>query len=254
MGESSHRNMGDPVQAVATFLRAYPATERVTALARLLETSPNCIIIADVSAEFNCNYLNKAARRRFRVTIQHLAGRPLREILPAGKQGDLLCALRAAVGRMTAIQRPYSDDGRAHTGVADQGELLNSDWCVWPMIDRRGAVKHLMLAERTGWRAAVRGRTDATPNGSSWSHRPQAPVQNRERSDQDRARPALTSREWEVAELVALGLTNRSIAERLFLSQPTVATHVARILGKLRFGSRVQLAAWIAGQQAFNQG
>ena len=62
-------------------------------------------------------------------------------------------------------------------------------------------------------------------------------------------RGELSAREWEVAELVAEGRTNAAIAERLFLSRPTVASHVANILTKLDFGSRAQIAAWVAGQR-----
>ena len=56
---------------------------------------------------------------------------------------------------------------------------------------------------------------------------------------------SLTPRELEVAYLVARGLTNRRISEELTISERTVATHVGRILKKLGFGSRSQLAAWI---------
>ena len=59
----------------------------------------------------------------------------------------------------------------------------------------------------------------------------------------------MSFREWEVALLVADGLTNAAIAERLFLSRPTVASHVANLLAKLRFGSRAQVAAWVADQR-----
>jgi len=55
----------------------------------------------------------------------------------------------------------------------------------------------------------------------------------------------LTRRELEVARLVAEGLTNREIASRLVLSIRTVETHVDRILGKLDFHTRTQLAAWV---------
>jgi predicted ATPase/DNA-binding CsgD family transcriptional regulator len=58
------------------------------------------------------------------------------------------------------------------------------------------------------------------------------------------ASPALTSREQEVATLVARGLSNREIAARLVLSVRTVEVHVDRILTKLGFASRTQLAAW----------
>jgi len=58
-------------------------------------------------------------------------------------------------------------------------------------------------------------------------------------------RPAVLSpREAEVAELVAEGLTNRQIAERLVISERTAENHVQHILTKLGFATRSQIAAW----------
>jgi DNA-binding NarL/FixJ family response regulator len=54
----------------------------------------------------------------------------------------------------------------------------------------------------------------------------------------------LTRREREVAALVAQGLTNREVAQRLQLSVRTVEVHVDHILGKLEFRTRTQLGAW----------
>ncbi len=51
----------------------------------------------------------------------------------------------------------------------------------------------------------------------------------------------LTDRETEVLRLVAQGLTNDEIAERLFLSPLTAKTHVSRIMQKLHARDRVQL-------------
>jgi DNA-binding CsgD family transcriptional regulator len=56
----------------------------------------------------------------------------------------------------------------------------------------------------------------------------------------------LTRRESEVAVLIADGLSNRAIAERLTVSDRTVEHHVAAIFGKLGFRSRAQLAAFIS--------
>ena len=51
---------------------------------------------------------------------------------------------------------------------------------------------------------------------------------------------SLTQRETEVLVLIATGLSNTEIGERLYLAQPTVKTHVGRILMKLEARDRVQ--------------
>ena len=58
----------------------------------------------------------------------------------------------------------------------------------------------------------------------------------------------LTVREREVAMLIALGLTNRQIAEQLVISPRTAENHIQHIFDKLGHSSRAQVAAWAAVQ------
>jgi NarL family two-component system response regulator LiaR len=54
----------------------------------------------------------------------------------------------------------------------------------------------------------------------------------------------LTARELEILKLVAQGLPNLEIAERLVVSERTVRTHVSNILGKLHLANRTQAALY----------
>ena len=59
----------------------------------------------------------------------------------------------------------------------------------------------------------------------------------------------LTPRELQVARLVAGGRSNKQIAAELVISQRTAEGHVERILAKLGFTSRAQVAAWVSASQ-----
>jgi NarL family two-component system response regulator LiaR len=84
-------------------------------------------------------------------------------------------------------------------------------------------------------RAAHAGRStlalEATQALIDAAHRPPAPGDN------------LTTREREVLALMAEGLHNQEIAERLVVSRSTVKTHVSNILAKLDVGSRAEAIA-----------
>lgn len=55
---------------------------------------------------------------------------------------------------------------------------------------------------------------------------------------------ALTPREMAVLRLIAQGLSNQEIADQIAVSEPTVRTHVSRVLGKLHLASRTQAALY----------
>jgi DNA-binding CsgD family transcriptional regulator len=72
-----------------------------------------------------------------------------------------------------------------------------------------------------------------------------------DRSSRSRSGPhepwhPLSSREYEVARLVAQGMTNAEIAEQLFVSPKTASAHIEHILAKLGVARRAEIAAWVA--------
>ncbi len=60
----------------------------------------------------------------------------------------------------------------------------------------------------------------------------------------------LTARQLEIARLIGLGFTNRSVAQRLHISENTVEHHLSAIFQRLKLRSRSQLAVWAASQSS----
>jgi predicted ATPase/DNA-binding CsgD family transcriptional regulator len=70
-----------------------------------------------------------------------------------------------------------------------------------------------------------------------------------EKHSASQALVVLSRREEEVASMVAQGLTNRQIAQELFLSERTIENHVSKILRKLDLTSRTEIASWATQQR-----
>jgi two-component system response regulator DevR len=62
--------------------------------------------------------------------------------------------------------------------------------------------------------------------------------------EEDKALAALTDQERRILELIGEGLTNRQIAERMFLAEKTVKNYVSSMLGKLGMERRTQAAVF----------
>jgi ATP/maltotriose-dependent transcriptional regulator MalT len=142
--------------------------------------------------------------------------------------------------------------------AAEAGRLLGAAGSVWRAVGTSIAAhgpylaRHHVRCERRVAEALRPERCRAVlAEGAAWT-RQQALVRALGESPVTQAptaaEPVLTRREREVAELVAQGLSNRRIAAVLTLSMRTVDGHVEHILTKLGFGSRTQVAAWVAGQ------
>lgn len=76
------------------------------------------------------------------------------------------------------------------------------------------------------------------------AHRPPPPTATESPRDEKERFGGLTARERETVALIAQGKSNREIAEVMVIGVRTVETYVTRILNKLGFVSRVQIATW----------
>jgi predicted ATPase/DNA-binding CsgD family transcriptional regulator len=116
----------------------------------------------------------------------------------------------------------------------------------WALLDLAAAARRSRKGGQATEALATATRA-ATGAGSHVLARAAAAIAERTGSEGS-GRGPLSSREYEVARLVAEGHTNKQIAEILFLSPKTVATHVEHILIKLDATRRAEIAAWAARQ------
>ena len=146
-----------------------------------------------------------------------------------------------------------SDDrarGAVLLGAADRG---------WRRAGVTPATLGPLAVVRETWSTAARealGRRDFDRHVARGAAMPWEKVVGQVEDDvvprqrQPGTRVPLTPRELAVAELVARGMTNREIAATLVISVRTVQGHLEHILRKLDFGSRAQVAAWVAHREA----
>jgi non-specific serine/threonine protein kinase len=75
--------------------------------------------------------------------------------------------------------------------------------------------------------------------------RGESPPKKAPRAPRCGEQPLLTKREYEIAQLIADGLSNKQIANQLVISQRTAESHVEHVLAKLGLATRTQVASWI---------
>ncbi|HEV7846695.1 MAG TPA: helix-turn-helix transcriptional regulator, partial [Thermoleophilaceae bacterium] len=97
---------------------------------------------------------------------------------------------------------------------------------------------YTLASECGGTRLANRARDELARSGARLIREPASGVEG------------LTPSEIRVAELAAEGLTNREVAQALFVSEKTVETHLGRVYRKLDIKSRHALPAALADRQS----
>jgi len=143
-------------------------------------------------------------------------------------------ALVAAVDAYAEASRPLlralaSED--AATALVKQGDIRRAR----PLLDQTIAIYERLDAARDLARANAVLRLAGVRRGVRGPRqRPQF------------GWPSLTPTERTVVALVADGLSNPQIGERLFISRRTVQTHLVHVFAKLGISSRAQLAAQVA--------
>ena len=178
-------------------------------------------------------------------TAQVLADLIAPHPLAAGGAGVYCCgSLAVVLGRLAVVR------GRLDEAVDRFEEAL--------AVDQRTGARPAVVHDRVGLAGALldRAAPGDAPRATSLLRqameegrrlgmpgpvRTAAALLDRARTAERQADP-LTEREREISALVAQALTNRQIAERLFLSERTVESHVRNILSKLGLANRTQIA------------
>ncbi len=177
------------------------------------------------------------AERWLDLVRAHLAGWAMAEAALAHAEG----LVQLATGKLTAARASLAV---AVEGWQGRGRIWEASWA------RLDLAQCLLRSNRHGEMAAVWGQVlDAARTMGSQpllSRAEELRRQGRGHIANDEAWRPLTAREFEVARLIAQGLTNGQIAEELVLSPKTVSAHVEHILAKLAVARRAEIAAWTA--------
>ena len=224
------RCRGDYSTAVTLCERGYQASADVTDAAYLYP-----YLLTGVRAHLAHGDIDAAENWSDRVGAV-LTARAIPGTLPAIRHGQGLVLL--ARGDVPAARQ-------ALESASESWQARHRFWeGIWSRLDlaqaaagaRRRAEAAVLLDEARTVAAAVGAITviDAADQlTASFDH-----------TRQDEPWYPLTAREFEVAQLIATGLTNRQIAGQLVLAPKTISAHVTHILTKLGAARRAEIAAW----------
>ena len=180
-------------------------------------------------------------------------GKSLSELCPRAEESGVLAHMR----EVCASAQPRHLKGFEFRELGmwrrSPGETSRWDWEIYPLAGSGGGIYLLNVIMDASAAQPVRSGLTKADRQTEIRRREEASGVLRIFGVAPDTRAAkgqkLSGREAEVAEFVAMGLTNDDIAARLSLSSSTIASHVAHILSKLHFRSRTQVAAWVVGRR-----
>jgi DNA-binding CsgD family transcriptional regulator len=241
-------NSQSALDELASVLQASPESDALVILGRLLDSLPIGFHVTDCGDSFRIVYGNHAWERWLGPAKLPVVGKTLAEVFPTAAQSGVLDIMREVCG--TGQPRHLKSFEFRELGILERGkagETSRWDWEIYPLTVG-GRVTNLLNV--------VMDVSEPAPRKG----RPSAAERNLQREEASgvlrifgvapgpaRRKPAesLSPRERQVADLLALGLTNTGAAQVLNLSSTTISSHVGHILAKLGFRSRAQVAAWV---------
>ncbi|HEV2006063.1 MAG TPA: LuxR C-terminal-related transcriptional regulator, partial [Candidatus Limnocylindrales bacterium] len=149
--------------------------------------------------------------------------------------------LRLAVGSLSAAREGLE---RAARGWDERGRIWEATWARLDLA--HCLVRMNRHADAVTIVADVRATAAALGSEPLLARANELSKASRGRAFEDEPWRPLTVREFEVARLIADGLTNGEIAVRLDIAPKTVSAHVEHILAKLGAARRAEVASWVA--------
>ena len=244
-----------PLHALASVLRTSPESDALVVLGRLLDSLPIGFHVSDCGGGlFHILYANRVWEHWLDPEKLPVAGKTFADLFPSAQEAGVLDLMREVCA--TAQPKHLKSFEFRELGAIEhgkRGETSRWDWEIYPLSGSTG-VTHLLnvIMDVSAPRPGRSGRSKEDREAANRRREEASGVlrifglapEPRELRNQQR----LSERERQVADLMAVGFTNRAIARQLNVSSATVSTHVAHILSKLSFRSRAQVAAWVVGR------
>ena len=239
------RMRGQAIWAVAQSVEARDGVAGAAHLLRGLVDDDHLVRELLSAQPAAASWLVRAARR---LDDERMARQIVRHACDLAKRNDRFPTVQASAAHAVGL---VDLDERA---LATACKLHVDQWSKASALEDLGVLRSTRHADRERVTATFKQAADLflgveAARDASRAHSRLRELGGHEgRSPRNRSRPKtridqLTSTEFAVAELVRQGLTNKRVAQQLFMSPHTVAFHLKKIFRKLAISSRVELAS-----------